>query len=328
MTTKKRVAKRRLTNIDFSQEGSHLALVHKDQGGSANGYSTLVMKATGKYSDEFLQKAAQVQVTLSFEEFLQRFFYMWEEDAKVLATMLGLQSETLEDELNEERMEFEEDQKKIAEKLKNFTILKNAYESDNLVDFLASLSEEDYLSVLQDQEMIEKALQNVGEQSPNGGGDSPINEAVKEQPITKKATKAVHTQEEDSMSGKAPEMIEKSQYEEVLKQQQETQELLQKALASVAEFEKKEKEAVAKARKADLLAAVEVEEVAETLFKAVGELEAEQFEAVVEVVKNLNAKVEKQGFFEEQGSAAEGQQDQNVSPVAKALRTRLTKSEQ
>ena len=123
-------------------------------------------------------------------------------------------------------------------------------------------------------------------------------------------------------------MIEKSQYEEVLKQQQETQELLQKALASVAEFEKKEKEAVAKARKADLLAAVEVEEVAETLFKAVGELEAEQFDAVVEVVKALNAKVEKQGFFEEQGSAAEGQQDQNVSPVAKALRTRLTKTEQ
>ena len=76
------------------------------------------------------------------------------------------------------------------------------------------------------------------------------------------------------------------------------------------------------------IAAVEVEEVAETLFKAVGELEAEQFDAVVEVVKNLNAKVEKQGFFEEQGSAAEGQQDQNVSPVAKALRTRLTKTEQ
>lgn len=76
--------------------------------------------------------------------------------------------------------------------------------------------------MLQDQEMIEKALQNVGVSSPNGGGDSPINEAVEEPSITKKAT-SVHTQEEDSMSGKAPEMIEKSQYEEVLKQQQETQ---------------------------------------------------------------------------------------------------------
>ena len=320
MTTKKRVAKRRLTNIDFSQEGSHLALVHKDQGGSANGYSTLVMKATGKYSDEFLKKAAQVQVTLSFEEFLQRFFGLWYEDAKVLASVLGMQDEPVEDE------NWYQDY--IEEQVEKFEILKSAHEAENKVEFLSKLSEDDYLTLLQNQEMLEKALQNVGEQSPNGGGDSPINEAVKEQPITKKATKAVHTQEEDSMSGKAPEMIEKSQYEEVLKQQQETQELLQKALASVAEFEKKEKEAVAKARKADLLAAVEVEEVAETLFKAVGELEAEQFDAVVEVVKSLNAKVEKQGFFEEQGSAAEGQQDQNVSPVAKALRTRLTKAEQ
>lgn len=320
MTTKKRVAKRRLTNIDFSQEGSHLALVHKDQGGSANGYSTLVMKATGKYSDEFLKKAAQVQVTLSFEEFLRRFFGLWYEDAKVLASVLGMQDEPVEDE------NWYQDY--IEEQVEKFEILKSAHEAENKVEFLSKLSEDDYLTLLQNQEMLEKALQNVGEQSPNGGGDSPINEAVEEQPITKKATKAVHTQEEDSMSGKAPEMIEKSQYEEVLKQQQETQELLQKALASVAEFEKKEKEAVAKARKADLLAAVEVEEVAETLFKAVGELEAEQFDAVVEVVKSLNAKVEKQGFFEEQGSAAEGQQDQNVSPVAKALRTRLTKTEQ
>lgn len=40
--TQQTKAKRRLTNIDFSKEGSHLALVHKDQGGSANGYSTLI----------------------------------------------------------------------------------------------------------------------------------------------------------------------------------------------------------------------------------------------------------------------------------------------
>ena len=319
MTTKKRVAKRRLTNIDFSQEGSHLALVHKDQGGSANGYSTLIMKATGKYSEEFLKKAAQVQVTLSFEEFLRKFFGLWYEDAKVLASVLGMQDEPVEDEDENWYQDY------IEEQVEKFEILKSAHESENKFEFLSQLSEDDYLTVLQNQEKIEKAMASI---QSDGGGVEPTKPVTKVTTKTKKATKAVHTQEEDSMSGKAPEMIEKSQYEEVLKQQQETQELLQKALASVAEFEKKEKEAVAKARKADLLAAVEVEEVAETLFKAVGELEAEQFDAVVEVVKALNAKVEKQGFFEEQGSAAEGQQDQNVSPVAKALRTRLTKSEQ
>lgn len=48
------------------------------------------------------------------------------------------------------------------------------------------------------------------------------------------------------MSGDNPEMIAKAQYDEIQKAQQDTQEQLQKALASLADFEKKEKEAVAK----------------------------------------------------------------------------------
>ena len=325
MTTK-RVAKRKLTNFDFTADNAHLALVHKDQGGGANGFQTLVMKSNGNYSQEFLQKASMVQVTLSFEEFLQRFFYMLEEDAKMLAAMLDLQSETLEDELKEEQMEFEKDQKEIAEKLKNFTILKNAYESDNLVDFLSSLSEEDYLSILQDQEMIEKALQNVGEHSPNGGGDSPNSKAVQEQRVNKKATKAVHTQEENSMSGN-PEMIAKAQFDEIQKALDAQKVELQKALDDVKAYQAKEKEAVQKARKADLLGAVEVEETAEKLFKAVGELEAEAFDVVVEVVKALNAKVETNEMFIEKGVQGKGALNDNMNPVEKALKARLAKAQ-
>ena len=58
-------AKRRLSNINFEKEGSHLALVHKMQGGSANGYKTLVMKSVDNRSPEFIEKASQVKVTLS-----------------------------------------------------------------------------------------------------------------------------------------------------------------------------------------------------------------------------------------------------------------------
>ena len=63
--TEQRKAKRKLTDINFENEGSHLALVHKDQGGAASGYSTLIMKATNKYSPEFIEKASQVKVMVS-----------------------------------------------------------------------------------------------------------------------------------------------------------------------------------------------------------------------------------------------------------------------
>ena len=314
MTTK-RVAKRKLTNFDFTADNAHLALVHKDQGGGANGATTLVMKSNGNYSQEFLQKASQVQVTLSFEEFLRKFFGLWYEDAKVLASILGMQDEPDEDE------NWYQDY--IEEQVDKFQVLKSAYEAENKVEFLSKLSEDDYLTLLQNQEKIEKALDAI--QSDDGGVE-PTKPVTKVTTKTKKATKAV-PQEDNNMSG-SPEMIAKAQFDEIQKALDVQKVELQKALDEVKAYQVKEKEAVAKARKADLLAAVEVEDVAETLFKAVGELEAEQFDAVVEVVKALNAKVEKQGFFEEQGSAAEGQQDQNVSPVAKALRTRLTKTEQ
>ena len=53
-------AKRKLTDITFEHEGAHLALVHKMQGGSANGYKTLVMKSVDNRSPEFIQKASQI----------------------------------------------------------------------------------------------------------------------------------------------------------------------------------------------------------------------------------------------------------------------------
>ena len=146
--TEQRKPKRKLTDINFENEGSHLALVHKDQGGSANGYSTLIMKATNKYSPEFIQKATQVQVTLTFEEFLRKFFNMWYEEAEILATMLGMEDGDEEDGY----------QDYVERQVSSFQILKSAYESENKVDFLSNLSEQDYLSVLETQEKIEKAL--------------------------------------------------------------------------------------------------------------------------------------------------------------------------
>ena len=72
------------------------------------------------------------------------------------------------------------------------------------------------------------------------------------------------------MSGDNPAMIEKSQYDAIQKALNEQKEQLEKATKALAEFEAKEKEAIAKARKADILAAVEAEDIADKLFKAVG----------------------------------------------------------
>lgn len=313
MTTK-RVAKRKLTNFDFTADNAHLALVHKDQGGGANGATTLVIKSNGNYSQEFLQKASQVQVTLSFEEFLRKFFGLWYEDAKVLASILGMQDEPDEDE------NWYQDY--IEEQVDKFQVLKSAYEAENKVEFLSKLSEDDYLTLLQNQEKIEKALASI--QLDNGGVE-PTKPVTKVTTKTKKATKAV-PQEDNNMSG-TPEMIAKAQFDEIQKALDAQKVELQKALDDVKAYQTKEKEAVQKARKADLLGAVEVEETAEKLFKAVGELEAEAFDVVVEIVKALNAKVETNEMFIEKGVQGKGALNDNMNPVEKALKARLAKAQ-
>lgn len=96
-----------ITDVDFSIEGSHLAVCHEAQGYSANGYhEPLAMKAafnTDKVNSLDLMKALeQVTITISFEEMLQRFFGMWSRDAAVLAKLLGFETE-MEAELGDEK---------------------------------------------------------------------------------------------------------------------------------------------------------------------------------------------------------------------------------
>jgi hypothetical protein len=52
-------ATRKLSDINFEDEGSHVALVGDFQGGAANGFSTLITKATNEVSDEDLQNALE-----------------------------------------------------------------------------------------------------------------------------------------------------------------------------------------------------------------------------------------------------------------------------
>ena len=118
--------------------------------------------------------------------------------------------------------------------------------------------------------------------------------------------------EEKQMTEKVAEqevdVVAKAQYDEIQKAFKEQEEQLQKATAMLEEFKQKEKEQIQKAREATLLAAVEAKDTAEKLFKAVGELEQEHFDAVVEVVKALTAKATDTDMFKEVGNQQEGEQ--------------------
>ena len=75
MTDKtKQKATKRLTDISFEHEGAAIALVSASQGGPASGKDkVLQLKATNGFSQETIQKAQQIQVTLDIPEFLQKF---------------------------------------------------------------------------------------------------------------------------------------------------------------------------------------------------------------------------------------------------------------
>jgi len=320
--TQQRKAKRRLSDFDFSKEGSHIALVHKDQGGAANGYETLIMKSTANFSQEFIQKVQRVKVEMELPEFLSRFYGMWyAEEAKELAKLFGWVdysdvADKVEDAIEGERsVELIDSNptdyvKTKLQDLDNLVSVAKASTKDGVVDTallanaLASLTEEQYLMLLEDQASVEKALKS--------GGKKPNKKVVdKEQPIVKEADKAVH-KEEKQMTEKVAEqevdVVAKAQYDEIQKAFKEQEEQLQKATAMLEEFKQKEKEQIQKAREATLLAAVEAKDTAEKLFKAVGELDQEHFDIVVEIVKSLVQKATDTDMFKEVGSQQEGEQ--------------------
>ena len=326
--TDKVKAKRKLTDITFEHEGAHLALVHKAQGGSANGYKTLVMKSVDNRSPEFIEKASQVKVTLSLPDFLEKFFHVWGEDAELLATLFGYEpSEDDSEEYStqsfwswyrEKAMEHgavdswgdpitrptsRDRQEWVEDQLQGIEILKSATLSKGGADFINSLTEEQYLGLLKDQQFIEKSfkLQEVKKDLDGESGGKPTKGV---NPKQTKASKA--DTQENKMTNVTQETIEKAQYDAKEVELQKALADIQKAKEEIELFKAKEKEAVEKAREAEVVAAVVDVDASAKLFKAVKDLDAEAFKDVVDVVKALTAKVDESEMFKEKGSPEEG----------------------
>ena len=254
--TVQRKAKRKLSDISFEHEGAHVALVSKEQGGPANLHDyALVLKASN-FSEEFVQKMQQVKVTLELPEFLRKFFNMYYEDAEILAAMMGyvqpVNTATTNDVSYEDY---------IQSKLQAFEILKSAYDAESLADVLATLDETEYLSMLKDQQLVEKAIKKAEklekskesktttevapevildtavEKSVEVGDTSPacevkeveVSPSVVKQELEKSMTDK--TQQSEVIQ-KEVEVVEKSQFVAIEKALEDQRVLLEKALLS------------------------------------------------------------------------------------------------
>jgi len=306
----KQKAKRKLKGFDFAKEGAAVALVGPSVGGPANGIPTLIAKANN-FSPEFIQKMQQIQVTYELPEFLRKVFGMYYEDAEVLAKMLGYVEP--EDEETEDYDDWYENY--IEEKLSAFTIIKSLHEAKNLPEALAQLTEQDYLDVLNDQVLIEKALKEFDAKS-NASANSV------EKPVEASASKVNKSKKEKQMA--TPEMVEKAKFVEVQKQLEDQKVELAKALEQLNKIEQEKKEAIVKSKTDAVKAVVKDEKQAAVVVKAALALEDQaDFDALIAVFKSMNDLLEKSGLFQEQGVSAEASEDKpGETKLMKALKAR------
>lgn len=143
-----------------------IALCHKAQGYSANQRPvSLLMKSEidpENLTDDVIKSLQQVTVTMSMEEFLQKFFGLWQTDAEILTKLLGLTTE-IEDKLQKgeldndvwEKQWAESHQNYIEERLSQFSIMKSAVLGDKM-------SNVDIYNILQVQQLFEKSLSDNG----------------------------------------------------------------------------------------------------------------------------------------------------------------------
>ena len=306
--------KRKLKNIDFSDDMSHIALVSKHQGGPANGADySLVLKNLNNPSPEFIQKMQAIQVTMTVPEFLGRFFMLWEEDVDFLAQLLGYV------EPEDETMEAKEDYDKwIEERFQSFSIIKSLHEAKNLPDALSRLTEQDYLDVLQDQVEIEKALKAFDSKK----SDTSTN--VENTKVEASASKVTKNKKEKQMA--TPEMVEKSELIALQKSLDDQRVALEKALADVKRYEDEKKEAIVKSKTEAVKVVVKDEKQAAVVVKAALALEDQaDFDALVEVFKSMNALIEKSALFQEQGVSAEADEAPKKNGVLEIIKSQQSK---
>lgn len=320
--------KRKLSDIDFSGEGSHIALVSKQQGGAASGANYKLVLKANNFSEESIEKMQQVKVTLELPDFLRRFFSIYSEDAEILARMMGYEKPEAEAPEVVESKDYYEDY--IQSKLEAFEILKSANDAESLSEILSELDENEYLAMLNDQALIEKALEAIEkatkESAPAAsaeGNDTSTNAGVENIEGVSTSVNKEELEKSKMEDEVKVETVEKAQFELVQKALDEQKVQLQKALDTIAQFEAEKKEAINKAKTEKIKAVVKDESKVEAIAKAALSLESEDdFTAFVAAIEAMMTTVETSEMFVEKGASTQEETVVQESAVAKLLKAK------
>ena len=332
-------ATKKLTDIDFSGKNAAVALVGKDAGGAANGFTTLLVKSA-KYTDEHLEKASKIKITMDIQDFLTRFYGLWYDEAEVLAQALGFNTEKADDEYPCNYEDY------IASQVSAIEVIKQLEQAEDVNKALSDLDPEDYLSFLKSQETLEKAFKKIDKAqsqdskvavkaAPSEEGTTAVATAKEvgkakaeampssETKPTEKSKMTVKTTEQEIVV----EMVEKSQFESIEKALKEQAVALEKALETVKQFEKEKAEAIQKSRKDLLKATVKDDEKVEALFKGLVNVETEEvFTGVIKALEGLMVVQNKSDLFKETGFSSEEATKEEETPLMKAVKAAAEKA--
>lgn len=309
-------AKRKLKEITFEHDGAHVALTAKAQGGPANGkdYSLVLKSARPK---EVVEKIQAIQVTMELPDFLEKFFYVWGEDAKALAFLMGYQEPA--DTQAMENQEAQDDFNKWAERrFESFEIMKSLKDSKTLELDVVKLSDNEYLNLLKDQLDIEKAMGKIS--TSDGGSTVEVENNKAVEPSGSKVTKS-------KGKSKMDEVVELQKANEAMKAE------LEKAQLALQALQEKEKEAITKAKSDKVTALVKNEKAVAALLKGALALDSsEDFDAFVCALEAINADIaakdeliNKAAMFSEQGVDTTEASAGKESAVAKIVKANLAK---
>lgn len=154
--TLKQKAKRVVRKFDFNKEDHCVSLVGGSLGHAANGFKTLLIKASKPEETIEVKKALeQITVTISMEEFLRKFFGLWSDEAELLTKLLGFETEyeayKKEQEANgEEPWDYS---KYLEGKVSQFTIMKSMNEGS-----IESITKSAFNDIVALQQKLEPAL--------------------------------------------------------------------------------------------------------------------------------------------------------------------------
>lgn len=159
--TNKIKAKRRLFDFDFSKDGAAVHLVGKAQGNAANGFEILVTKSTDSLPEVedviAVSKALeQVTVSMSMQEFLQKWFSLWYDEAELLTKLLGFETEYEAYQKEQSENESMYDHKSwLEQRISQFSIMKSMNDGS-----LENISKSALIDTLALQEKFETALES------------------------------------------------------------------------------------------------------------------------------------------------------------------------